>query len=95
MPYISLPTVGLFFLEVRGYSRLYDRVDSSYFGREIHFFIKLTYGSNNMNCAYRFAQRVGQCSVLLIFHRHVDLLDTSISTPSCAIQGAANSKFGA
>ena len=29
VPWISLPTVALFFLEVRGYSKLYDKVDHS------------------------------------------------------------------
>ncbi|KTG32926.1 hypothetical protein cypCar_00049819 [Cyprinus carpio] len=29
LPWISIPTVALFFAEVRGYSKLYDRVDES------------------------------------------------------------------
>lgn len=33
LPVISLPTVALFFAEVRGYSRLYDSVDESPLGR--------------------------------------------------------------
>ncbi|CAN2388141.1 Belongs to the sterol desaturase family [Pristimantis euphronides] len=32
MPWMSVPTVGLFFAEVRGYSRLYDNIDSSPYG---------------------------------------------------------------
>lgn len=32
MPWISIPTVALFLLEVRGYSRLYDSLDNSAFG---------------------------------------------------------------
>ncbi|XP_044134232.1 lathosterol oxidase [Bufo gargarizans] len=32
MPWISVPTVGLFLAEVRGYSRLYDNIDSSPYG---------------------------------------------------------------
>ncbi|XP_063291771.1 lathosterol oxidase [Pelobates fuscus] len=32
MPWISIPTVALFFAEVRGYSRLYDNIDSSPYG---------------------------------------------------------------
>uniref|UniRef100_A0A8C5QM99 Sterol-C5-desaturase n=1 Tax=Leptobrachium leishanense TaxID=445787 RepID=A0A8C5QM99_9ANUR len=32
MPWISFPTVALFFAEVRGYSRLYDNIDSSPYG---------------------------------------------------------------
>lgn len=32
MPWISIPTVMLFFAEVRGYSRLYDNIDSSPYG---------------------------------------------------------------
>ncbi|KAG8434632.1 hypothetical protein GDO86_012843 [Hymenochirus boettgeri] len=32
MPWISIPTVALFFAEVRGYSKLYDNIDSSPFG---------------------------------------------------------------
>lgn len=32
LPWISIPTVALFFAEVRGYSKLYDRVDESPLG---------------------------------------------------------------
>ncbi|XP_053307344.1 lathosterol oxidase [Spea bombifrons] len=32
MPWISIPTVALFFAEVRGYSKLYDDIDSSPYG---------------------------------------------------------------
>ncbi|XP_075046527.1 lathosterol oxidase [Mixophyes fleayi] len=32
MPWMSIPTVALFLLEVRGYSRLYDNIDSSPYG---------------------------------------------------------------
>ena len=32
MPFISIPTVGLFFLEVRGYSRLHNHFDPSLSG---------------------------------------------------------------
>lgn len=35
VPWISIPTVALFFLEVRGYSKLYDRVDDSPIGKQI------------------------------------------------------------
>lgn len=33
LPYISIPTVALFFAEVRGYSKLYDSVDESPLGK--------------------------------------------------------------
>lgn len=33
LPVISLPTVALFFAEVRGYSKLYDSVDGCPLGR--------------------------------------------------------------
>lgn len=33
LPWISLPTVALFFAEVRGYSKLYDSVGDSPLGR--------------------------------------------------------------
>eukprot|EP00062_Callorhinchus_milii_P024678 gi/632984844/ref/XP_007909349.1/ PREDICTED: lathosterol oxidase [Callorhinchus milii] len=32
MPWISIPTVALFFAEVRGYSKLYDHIEDSPFG---------------------------------------------------------------
>lgn len=35
MPWISLPTVSLFLLEVRGYSRLYDGVGEFPFGEYV------------------------------------------------------------
>lgn len=33
LPWISIPTVALFFAEVRGYSKLYDNVDESPLGK--------------------------------------------------------------
>ncbi|RXM93457.1 Lathosterol oxidase [Acipenser ruthenus] len=33
LPWISLPTVALFFAEIRGYSKLYDSVDDSPYGK--------------------------------------------------------------
>lgn len=33
LPWISIPTVALFFAEVRGYSKLYDNVDDSPLGQ--------------------------------------------------------------
>lgn len=33
LPWISIPTVALFFAEVRGYSKLYDSVDDSPLGQ--------------------------------------------------------------
>lgn len=32
LPWISIPTVALFFAEVRGYSKLYDNVNESPLG---------------------------------------------------------------
>jgi len=40
VPWISLPTVALFLLEVRGYSKLYDGIDPSPFGK--HYLFKHT-----------------------------------------------------
>lgn len=37
LPWISVPTVALFFAEVRGYSKLYDRVDESPLGKILGF----------------------------------------------------------
>ncbi|PIO12867.1 hypothetical protein AB205_0106160, partial [Aquarana catesbeiana] len=36
MPWMSIPTVALFFAEVRGYSRLYDDINTSPYGK-CHF----------------------------------------------------------
>lgn len=33
LPWISIPTVALFFAEVRGYSKLYDNVDDNQLGK--------------------------------------------------------------
>lgn len=33
LPWISIPTVALFFAEVRGYSKLYDRIEEYPLGR--------------------------------------------------------------
>lgn len=33
LPWISVPTVALFFAEVRGYSKLYDNIEDSPYGK--------------------------------------------------------------
>lgn len=35
LPWISIPTVALFFAEVRGYSKLYDNVDDYHLGKSV------------------------------------------------------------
>lgn len=35
LPWISIPTVALFFAEVRGYSKLYDNVDDHQLGKSV------------------------------------------------------------
>nr|DBA16597.1 TPA: hypothetical protein GDO54_003975 [Pyxicephalus adspersus] len=43
MPWMSVPTVALFFAEVRGYSRLYDNIDSSPYGKYLSVFLFLNF----------------------------------------------------
>lgn len=35
LPWISIPTVALFFAEVRGYSKLYDNIEDSPYGEPL------------------------------------------------------------
>lgn len=35
LPWISVPTVALFFAEVRGYSKLYDNIEDSPYGEPL------------------------------------------------------------
>ena len=34
LPWISIPTVAIFFAEVRGYSKLYDNIEDSPYGKK-------------------------------------------------------------
>jgi lathosterol oxidase len=46
VPWISIPTVALFFLEVRGYSKLYDQIEQSPLGKT-NFQCKYVYNKSS------------------------------------------------
>ena len=81
MPFISVPTVGLFLLEVRGYSRLYEGFDASFYGICKNGFFKIHFYPNKL-FKIRLDERIAQCSLLFIFYRHDDLLDPSLPPTS-------------
>lgn len=98
LPWISLPTVALFFAEVRGYSKLYDAVDESPLGMLkkvsssvlLTFPVRLSQGVEFLMlqwCVFRLARSFPEYDFLPVFHWHVYLLDSPLPTPQAYIQG--------
>lgn len=48
IPFMSIPTVFMFFLEVRGYSKLYDNVGDTKLGECLYIFVCLLYFPKRM-----------------------------------------------
>lgn len=79
LPWISLPTVALFFAEVRGYSKLYDAVDESPLGMSkkvsssvlLTFPVRLSQGVEFLMlqwCVFRLAWSFPEYDFLPVFH---------------------------
>lgn len=99
LPWISIPTVALFFAEVRGYSKLYDNIADCPLGESAsgnavrwtsHWLWKCEVVTQCV-CVRALSLRLGgdlrQRRLLPVFHRHVHLLDSPLPASQADLQG--------
>ncbi|CAK6964527.1 lathosterol oxidase-like [Scomber scombrus] len=69
LPWISIPTVALFFAEVRGYSKLYDRVDESPLGWPGLFLSMISFLFFTDMCIYWIHRFLHHKLIYKLFHK--------------------------